>query len=292
MVLNRIPLLAAAALLSIGCPGLGSQQPPTSGGLPEEPTWEEDIKPIMDIHCNECHSVPPQQAAPGTLRLDTCETVGGIPGAQSQAARIIVRTIDKTPTPMPPANYETTPTADEEEILQRWVDQGAKCDGAAPTNNSMANSTANNTMSDMGGLDAAMDAGPDAADAGVDMVDASDMMDEPEMDPVWTFAEVADYMRMDCSKANCHADGRGNLQFAPDVTDANLIATLMMNSVNAPTDGMPFIDPMDKNNSAVFLRMTSDQAGDVMPADNGGMMDAAAVAEIEAWFDAGAPGFQ
>jgi hypothetical protein len=285
---TRLLFVASVAVMSLGCPGLGSQQPPTSGELPEEPTWSEHVKPIMDIHCNECHSVPPQQAAPGSLRLDTCETVGGIPGAQAQAARIIVRTIDKTPTPMPPANYETTPTPDEEEILQRWFDQGAKCDGGGPTNNTQ-NNMMNNTPSDMGDLDGAMDMGTTdlGVDTGADMPDAADMTDEAEMYDGWVFADVADFMRNTCSNAggNCHDTGQGNLQFAEDIADDDLRMVLMGNAMNNPAD-VPFVTPEDPLQSAIHIRMTD--AGDIMPP--GGAMQAQAD-EIEAWINAGAPGF-
>lgn len=115
------------SVLLLGCPGLGSQEPSTGGEIPENPTWS-DVEPVMNRLCSECHSDPPQQMAPPGYRFDVCEDVGD-PGAQTWAPRIQIRMIDKLPTPMPPLTYPEQPTPADEELVARWVEQGAPCDG-------------------------------------------------------------------------------------------------------------------------------------------------------------------
>lgn len=120
-------LIVLSSLASIGCPGFGSEEP---GGdfseLPENPTWE-DVSPLLDAYCNDCHSVPPQEGAPGGFRYDVCEDADGTLGASSRAQRLEVRTIQKVPSSMPPPTYSPQPTPDDTEILRRWVENGAPC---------------------------------------------------------------------------------------------------------------------------------------------------------------------
>lgn len=118
-------LTIVGVLLVTGCPGFGDE----TGNLqevPDRPTWDEHVLPIMDRYCNECHSVPAEQDAPGLFRLDECENTD-ILGAQAQAARSALRTF--TIKDMPPATYAPQPSETEREVLQRWADTGAPCEG-------------------------------------------------------------------------------------------------------------------------------------------------------------------
>lgn len=118
-------ILISLVLISLGCPGFGDEV----GALeevPERPTWDEHVGPIMDRYCNECHGVPAQQSAPGFFRLDQCED-GDILGAESQAARSALRAF--TIKDMPPASYAPQPSQIEREVLQQWVDTGSPCEG-------------------------------------------------------------------------------------------------------------------------------------------------------------------
>jgi uncharacterized membrane protein len=110
----------------IGCPGFGDSDPPGAVEMvPENPTWE-DAEIVLDLYCNECHGSTPTRGAPGNFRLDSCANVGSALGAQSQGARIKVRSTGPSSS-MPPGSYEKQPTANDRELLRRWVDQGAMC---------------------------------------------------------------------------------------------------------------------------------------------------------------------
>lgn len=306
MTTYRPLFLAALAALLVGCPEFGSQEPPTADTIPENPTWT-DVKPVLDRLCNECHSIPPDDGGlgvppPATLRLDVCETVGGIPGAQSQAPRITVRTFDKVPTPMPPAAYPEQPTPDDNEILRRWVDQGATCDGdpannqapnnQAPNNqmqnsqtqNNQPNGDPNNQMQNNGNDMGMADMNPDPGmDVGVDM--APDMAND---DPVWTFQMVIDYLVDNC--AGCHADGGGSFDIAAGDDQATVAAELLTSGIAPPTDGMQFVVPGDPDNSALLFRLETDDDTEDMPPNGGA--NAADVMEIRRFIEDGADGVE
>lgn len=268
-LLPRIVALPLAALL-FGCPGLGNQEPPIADTLPENPTWTEHVKPILDTYCNECHSDPPQQAAPGTLRLDICESLGK-PGAQAQAQRIVIRMIDKNPTPMPPLTYAKQPTPDDMEVIRRWVEQGASCEGSTlPVNNGQNNQNNGMTIppADMGGTN--------NMDGGMDM-GSPDLGDAP-----WTFTEVADFLRTTCGVGgSCHggANPQGGFALMMDTSDADLAQTLMTGMTAAQ---VPLISPNEPDASAIVLVLESGQ----MPL--GGPARPEEAAKIRAWVLAGA----
>jgi len=231
-----LPLLAVL----VGCPGLGNQEPPIADTLPAEPTWTEHVKPILDTYCSECHSDPPQQAAPGTFRLDVCETLGK-PGASSQSAKIVIRMIDEIPSPMPPLTAANQPTPDDEEIVRRWVDQGANCDGAANngTNNGNTNNGTNNGT-------VAMDMGMGGTDMAPDMV-----TDEP-----WTFTEVGEFLRTTCGLDDiCHGGAMpsGNFIVTENTSDADLAATLM----GMTPGGVLLISPSEPDASRIVQVLES-----------------------------------
>lgn len=282
MTYIRFSLLALVVILLAGCPELGTQERTVTAELPANPTWSADVKPILDTHCNECHSVPATQLAPPTLRLDVCETVDGLPGAQSQAIRIVFRTIDQIPSPMPPATYSTYPSADEQEILQRWADQGAPCDGDTP-----ANINPNNTMSDMGtnmNMDTGM-TGMDTAGA-VDMgVDTGPDIG-PDLPPAAaTWAMVAQQLVQKC--AGCHDGGRQNLTIPMNATPAELRP--FIENMNALTGDMnPFITPNDPMASEIFLRVNSADMAFRMPR-NAAQVDQQLADLLTSWINDGAP---
>jgi hypothetical protein len=91
--------------------------------VPDNPTYTEHIKPILDGNCIRCHGSPPIGGAPDYLRLDVWEVEGGLVDgvgeseATGNAAYLIsAYTFDGT---MPP-NY--TLEAWQIETLQRWCD--------------------------------------------------------------------------------------------------------------------------------------------------------------------------
>lgn len=89
---NQIPhpLLAAPVCLA-GCPGFPTQVPPNQVEIVQDPTWENAIAPLFAVYCDSCHSVPATGGAPGYLRTDTYDTVGGVTGAAALADRHLAR---------------------------------------------------------------------------------------------------------------------------------------------------------------------------------------------------------
>lgn len=293
--MNNVSVLfvAASALLLAACPGLGSQEPPTADDLPENPTWSADVKPVLDRLCNECHSVPPQQAAPGNLRLDVCETVAGIPGARVMSQRIIARTIDRIPSAMPPQTYPEQPTPDDEEILRRWVEQGANCDEDIDPNNVNSNNTTGDMgidsvdtgsgMSDTGmiGMDTGMSGMDAGTDAGVDM--------PPTVDP--QFAMVQTIVNTNCALANCHADGDGGLTLPQNGSVEEIMGAFENGMADNPN--LPWITDMDPSQSAVYRRISTDgnEGFNLMPAGGAGPLEQTEIETIESWIQDGAPYF-
>jgi uncharacterized membrane protein len=109
-----------------GCPGFGDLEPTADAGAPAFPTFDVDVGPIMELRCNLCHGEPADFDAPENLRLDVCEDTDSDFGAQGQAFRIVLRTVDQRPTPMPPEGYEMA-TPYEMAVLERWLEVGAPC---------------------------------------------------------------------------------------------------------------------------------------------------------------------
>lgn len=118
--------LAIAALLTapflLACPGFGDE---TVGGIPSNPTYDVDVKPILDQHCVPCHSVPPQGGAPVGFRLDQYEDdLAGNQGVLTYSGAIQNRAVDQNN--MPPATRPDLATSPiDRATIDLWVDQGA-----------------------------------------------------------------------------------------------------------------------------------------------------------------------
>lgn len=280
----RLTLPALVSVFLLGCPELGQQERTIVGEIPETPTWSEHVKPIMDVYCNECHSVPAEQLAPPSIRLDTCEDVGGVFGAKNQASRIVFRTIDQVPSPMPPLTYGIYPTNDEQEILQRWVDQGAQCDGGPPVNATTTDmGTPNGVPGDMGTPNnMTPDMGTPGQDAGDDMgVDMAPDVGEPAT----TWVMVAAQLNMKCSGANCHSAGAR----APTLVGTPAEIQAAIEGQSATTGDMNlYITPSDPAASEIFLRVDSPNADFRMPR-NAPQVDQVLADALESWINAGAP---
>ncbi len=260
-------LVLLTAVILWGCPGLGSEEPPITQELPETPTFTADVKPILDRLCTECHSVPPTMSAPATLRLDVCETIGGLPGASAQALRIQIRTIDELGGPMPPATYPQQPTPDDIEILTRWIDQGANCDGTSPPANNTMMPT-NNGVPDMG-----MDLGTMMPDLGTDTGGGAGD---------WTFADTAELLRTSTC-GNCHAEAQ-DPRIDASMTDAEIADSLGGTARN----GMDYIVPGNKVESELYRRLSSTEPSVLMPQGGQRLPE---YIQVGAWIDDGAPGF-
>ncbi|WP_428266447.1 c-type cytochrome [Haliangium sp.] len=123
-----LPTYALSSLLVLGAVACAPS-------APSNPTWEDDIKPLLAANCVRCHREEPQNFAPTLFRFDVCSTtmVNGSQwdGAKERIERIIARGGQGTMPPGPAA-----PLSDRQvEILQNWADNGAPCSGtgnAAP----------------------------------------------------------------------------------------------------------------------------------------------------------------
>jgi cytochrome c553 len=117
------PSLSALSLLA----ALGTVA--CTPAAPANPTWEEDVKPILAANCVRCHREEAQNGAPNTFRLDVCEDDGSTLGAAAQAMRAVIRG-EAEVRPMPP--LPAAPLSDRQiEMLQNWADNGAPCTGTA-----------------------------------------------------------------------------------------------------------------------------------------------------------------
>ncbi len=86
-------------------------------------SWCEDVRPVMDTHCINCHGSPPSGGAPANFRLDQYgPDTSGTEGAAAMAERIYVRmAVTKD---MPPPGYPD-PTEAELLAVTAWYRTGA-----------------------------------------------------------------------------------------------------------------------------------------------------------------------
>lgn len=69
----RSRLAAAASLVVVAACDFSV---PDIAEVPENPTFERDVKPLLDDHCNLCHGSPPNRGAPNDFRLDVYDAAG------------------------------------------------------------------------------------------------------------------------------------------------------------------------------------------------------------------------
>jgi hypothetical protein len=108
--------LAAMATLAAAC----------APEAPDQPTWVDDVRPILQANCIRCHSAPPIGGAPDYLRLDRYSdelTADGgdvlVIGAAGAAPTIAAYTGQELMPPRLPL------TSRQKDILQTWFDAGA-----------------------------------------------------------------------------------------------------------------------------------------------------------------------
>ena len=93
--------------------------------------FDRDVRPILSENCFHCHG-PDDNARQAELRLDTEEGAKelAIEAGDAQASELIMRvTSDDPDMMMPPPDSERSLTADQIEVLRRWIDQGATYEG-------------------------------------------------------------------------------------------------------------------------------------------------------------------
>ena len=99
---------------------------------PANPSWEQDVKPILAANCVRCHRSPAQNGAPPTTRLDVCADAGTVYGAATMAQNVLsrARLPRETATAMPP-EPATGLSSRQIRIIERWIANGAPCTGTA-----------------------------------------------------------------------------------------------------------------------------------------------------------------
>ena len=99
--------------------------------------YNRDIRPILAEACYKCHG-PDGKQRQAELRLDVESVVGkrlesghqAIEAGSAARSGVVVRILAKDPTvKMPPPESGKTLSADQIELITRWIDQGAKWQG-------------------------------------------------------------------------------------------------------------------------------------------------------------------
>ncbi len=101
--------------------------------LAAEPDFARDVRPLLSQYCFKCHG-PDEKTREGGLRLDdrTSALAGGdsqtpaiVPG-QTQRSELIKRITSQDPdVVMPPPSAKRALSADQIDVLTRWVQGGA-----------------------------------------------------------------------------------------------------------------------------------------------------------------------
>ena len=126
-----------AVLATLGSGSL--QRPPTNftsepSLAKEKISFNRDIRPILSDNCFSCHG-PDEHSREGDLRLDTPEGVtggdspaiiAGDPSASELISRLITNDEDDL---MPPVDSHKELTAEEIDLITRWVTEGAEWEG-------------------------------------------------------------------------------------------------------------------------------------------------------------------
>jgi hypothetical protein len=110
-------MLCAMAALAAGC----------APDVPDEPTWTEDVRPIVIGNCTRCHSPPPIGGAPAIVRFDKYDDEDrdddGTPdvfGARSSAMTMATRVEGEEMPPDFPLNSRQI------DVIVAWADSGAQ----------------------------------------------------------------------------------------------------------------------------------------------------------------------
>jgi hypothetical protein len=114
-ILFALPLAVGLSGCDFGVPDISS--------VPANPTFDADVKPLLDDHCNLCHGKNESYGAPGNFRLDVYDNVGSTAGAKAMA-RSIVEEVDEDSMP-PAAEWGDGMGPNGKKLLKRWVEQGS-----------------------------------------------------------------------------------------------------------------------------------------------------------------------
>ncbi len=91
--------------------------------VPDHPTFDPDVKQVMQDHCLLCHGYPANRGAPSRFRLDVYDDVGRVRGAHSEAGSLVnAANGDSMP---PSAVWGDGLGPNAKLLLQRWLADGA-----------------------------------------------------------------------------------------------------------------------------------------------------------------------
>jgi hypothetical protein len=114
-----------SVLLAIVLSALWLQPAVFAAGAPPL-RFSRDVLPILSENCFQCHG-PDEKARKGKLRLDDQKGLLSVVVPGKSGASELIRRIHAAPADgrMPPAKATRTLTAAQQEVLKRWVDEGA-----------------------------------------------------------------------------------------------------------------------------------------------------------------------
>ena len=104
----------AAPACSFGKPDIAT--------VPDHPTFEIDVEPLLADHCLLCHGYPATRNAPTSFRLDVYTSPDGMTAAYQEADRFI-RSIQNDKMP-PSAKWGDGVGPNGKKMLQNWAADG------------------------------------------------------------------------------------------------------------------------------------------------------------------------
>ena len=234
---RSILVLLALTTGLAACPGFGERE--IESAVDAEAPLCAQVQQVLEARCNQCHSVPATQGAPGYLRLDVFETIDGVLGAQHQAERVVARSADRS---MPPSGVILD---SEIAVLEAWLAAGADISACAETVPTPV-------------ADAGVDAGADAGDA------ASDAALEEVREVAATLEEVTELFERTCAPHHYGASAT-----IIDLTnDDTLLDRLLGPATQSPRQSL--VVPGNPDASYLYLKITGEHlapggSGDRMP---------------------------
>ena len=115
------PMPLVAFTLTVSACSFGK---PDIATVPAHPTFEIDVKPLLEDHCLLCHGYPATRGAPSSFRLDVYDPPAGTstPAAHQEASRFI-QSIQSGKMP-PSAMWGDGVGPNGKALLQNWKTDG------------------------------------------------------------------------------------------------------------------------------------------------------------------------
>jgi len=125
----RLRLLCRVLLLTIAlarCSAPAAAQAPPAAAAVD---YQRDIRPILSNHCFPCHGTD-QESRQADLRLDQRDAAlahGAILPGNAADSPLLLRVLSSDPEQhMPPAEFNKPLNQTQQDLLQRWIQQGAE----------------------------------------------------------------------------------------------------------------------------------------------------------------------